>query len=215
MPSPRSKWRWCWSITGQILVPFPLELALSGVKRALQPDERLWYRRRFTIPEEWHGQRVLLHIGAVRLADQRLAQWSLAGDAPGRLPALPVRAHPLSAAGENELIVAVWDPTDTHWQARGKQVLQPRSIWYTAVSGIWQTVWLEAVPETYLAGLKITPELDSGSVLVQARLDGPQAEKLPVRVTVLEQGKPIASGEACRRTGAAPGDPQPAPLEPG
>ena len=86
-------------------------------------------------------------------------------------------------AGENELILAVWDPTDTHWQARGKQVLQPKGIWYTAVSGIWQTVWLEAVPETYIAGLKITPELDSGSLLVQAQVDGPEADKLLVCVT--------------------------------
>ena len=85
-----SRWNWHRTITGQILVPFPIESALSGVKRALQPDERLWYRRRFTMPEDWHGQRVLLHIGGSRLADQCLAQWKLAGDAPGRLPALPV-----------------------------------------------------------------------------------------------------------------------------
>ena len=180
----------------QILVPFPIESALSGVKRALQPEERLWYRRRFRVPEEWHGQRVLLHIGA---ADWQTSAWLngqwLGMHQGGYLPFQFELTSDLQA-GENELVVAVWDPTDTHWQARGKQVLKPRSIWYTAVSGIWQTVWLEAVPETYLAGLKITPELDSGSVLVQARLDGPQAERLPVRVTVLAQGKPIASGEA-------------------
>jgi beta-galactosidase/beta-glucuronidase len=182
--------------SGQILVPFPLESALSGVKRALQPNERLWYRRCFTSPEEWHGQRMLLHIDA---ADWQTSVWLngqwLGMHQGGYLPfQFELTAH--LHAGENELIIAVWDPTDTRWQARGKQVLNPRGIWYTAVSGIWQTVWLEAVPETYIAGLKVTPELDSGSVLVQARLDGPDADKLPIRVTVLEQGKPIVSAEA-------------------
>jgi beta-galactosidase/beta-glucuronidase len=181
--------------SGQMLVPFPLESALSGVKRALQPDERLWYRRRFSIPEEWTDQRVLLHIGA---SDWQTSAWLngqwLGMHHGGYLP-FQFELTPHLQAGENELIVAVWDPTDTHWQARGKQVLQPKGIWYTAVSGIWQTVWLEAVPETYLASLKVTPELDTASVRVQARLDGPEAETLPVRVTVLEQGQVVANGE--------------------
>ncbi|MCU0487008.1 MAG: hypothetical protein MUC85_12965 [Anaerolineales bacterium] len=181
--------------TGQILVPFPLESALSGVKRALQPDERLWYRRRFSLPDNWSGQRILLHIGA---SDWQTSAWLngnwLGMHQGGYLP-FQFELTRYLQAGENELILAVWDPTDTHWQARGKQVLQPKSIWYTAVSGIWQTVWLEAVPETHIARLKITPELDTGSVLLQARLDGPEADNLPVRIHVMEQGQPIASGE--------------------
>ena len=76
--------------TGQILVPFPLESALSGVKRALQPDERLWYRRRFSLPDDWTGTAHPAAHWGVRLANQRLAQWQLAGNAPGRLPAIPV-----------------------------------------------------------------------------------------------------------------------------
>ena len=199
----------------QILVPFPIESALSGVKRALLPEERLWYRRRFTLPEEWHGQRVLLHIGA---SDWQTSAWLnghwLGMHQGGYLP-FQFELTPTLQAGENELVVAVWDPTDTHWQARGKQVLQPHSIWYTAVSGIWQTAWLEAAPETYLAGLKITPELDSGAVLVQARLDGPQTERLPVRVTALAQGKPIASGEAAGGEVLRLAIPNPHPWSPG
>ena len=74
---------------------------------------------------------------------------------------------------QNELLVSVWDPTDTHWQQRGKQVLKPKSIWYTAVSGIWQTVWLEPVPQTYISGLKITPDVDAGTIRVKANLIGP------------------------------------------
>ncbi len=79
--------------------------------------------------------------------------------------------------GENELVVAVSDPTDASWQARGKQVLEPKSIWYTAVSGIWQTVWLEPVPETFIAGLKITPDLDAGTVRVEIQA-GAAADRL-------------------------------------
>ncbi len=181
--------------TGQLLVPFPLESALSGVKRALQPDERLWYRRRFSLPDNWSGQRILLHIGA---SDWQTSAWLngnwLGMHQGGYLP-FQFELTRYLQEGENELILAVWDPTDTHWQARGKQVLQPKGIWYTAVSGIWQTVWLEAVPETYLAGLKITPDLDSGSVLVEVQLDGPQAESLPIRIQVLDHDRPAASGE--------------------
>ena len=182
--------------TGQILVPFPLESALSGVKRVLQPDERLWYRRRFSLPENWTGKRVLLHIGA---CDWQTSAW-LNGDwlgmhQGGYLP-FQFELTRYLQEGENELILAVWDPTDTQWQARGKQVLQPKGIWYTAVSGIWQTVWLEAVPETHIAGLKITPELDSASLLVRAQLDGPEADKLLVRVQVLDHNRPVVSGEA-------------------
>jgi beta-galactosidase/beta-glucuronidase len=141
-------------------------------------------------------QRILLHFGA---SDWQTSAWlnghRLGLHQGGYLPFhFELTAH--LQAGENELVVAVWDPTDTHWQARGKQVLQPKSIWYTAVSGIWQTAWLEPVPETYIGGLKITPELDSGAVLVQAGLDGLDADRLPVQVHVLEQGQPIASGEA-------------------
>ncbi len=201
--------------TGQILVPFPLESALSGVKRALQPDERLWYRRRFSIPGAWSGKRVLLHIGA---ADWQATAW-LNGQPLGKHQGgyMPFQFELTQAlkSGENELVISVWDPTDTHWQARGKQVLQPKGIWYTAVSGIWQTVWLEAVPETYLSRLKIIPELDSGSVLVQPRLDGPEAERLTVHVTVLEQGKPIASSEGSSGQVLSLEIPDPHPWSPG
>ena len=200
--------------TGQILVPFPLESALSGVKRALQPAERLWYRRGFSLPEEWSGRRVLLHIGA---SDWQTDAWLnghwLGKHQGGYLPfQFELTAH--LQAGENELVIAVWDPTDTHWQARGKQVLHPRGIWYTAVSGIWQTVWLEAVTDTHIAGLKITPELDSAAVLVQARLDGPEAEHLPVRVAVLAAGMAVVRGEGAAGQTLRLAIPNPRPWSP-
>jgi beta-galactosidase/beta-glucuronidase len=93
---------------------------------------------------------------------------------------------------KNELVVYVWDPTDTYWQQRGKQLLKPKSIWYTAVSGIWQTVWLEAVPQTYITGLKITPDVDAGTVRVLAEMVGPGTETSMIHVRVVDGGACVA-----------------------
>ncbi len=154
---------------GSILVPFPLESALSGVGRILQPDERLWYRRMFSIPSKWERKRILLHFGAV---DWEATVWvngqEVGSHRGGYLPFwFDITAHLME--GENELVVSVWDPTDKYWQQHGKQVIKPKSIWYTAVSGIWQTVWLEPVEETYIEGLKITPDIDSRIGKIESR----------------------------------------------
>ena len=121
---------------GSILVPFPIESALSGVKRPLHPKERLWYRRTFQVPFEWQGQRILLHFGAVDWETQVWLNGQAAGTHQGGFIPFSFEITRYLAAGENELLIAVWDPSDSHWQARGKQVLRPKSIWYTAVSGI-------------------------------------------------------------------------------
>lgn len=135
---------------GEILVPFPVESALSGVKRPLLPDQRLWYRRTFVVPDAWRGRRVLLHFGAVDWEAEVRVNGQPAGSHRGGWLPFSFDITPLLRAGENELVVAVWDPTDSSWQERGKQVLEPRTIWYTAASGIWQTVWLEPVPGAYV-----------------------------------------------------------------
>ena len=180
---------------GQILVPFPIESALSGVKRPLQPDQQLWYRRTFTVPAGWRGRRVLLHFGAV---DWEATVWvncqPIGAHRGGYLP-FNFDITPSLHDGPNELVVAVWDPTDAFWQQRGKQVLKPRSIWYTAVSGIWQTVWLEPVPETYIAGLKVTPDIDTGEVRIQARVEGALTEAL-LRVDVTSGVEALAGSSA-------------------
>ncbi len=177
---------------GKILVPFALEAALSGVGRGLQPDERLWYRRTFSIPPGWEGQRILLHFGAV---DWEATIWvngqEIGKHRGGYLPFwFDITGKMLE--GENELVLSVWDPTDTSWQQHGKQTLKPKGIWYTAVSGIWQTVWLEPVPETYIDRLKITPDIDSQSVTVEVLAGG--AEKFPSdsRVQVFDEGTLVA-----------------------
>jgi len=196
----RDKWQnlnglWEYAITpkgsnkpefeGEILVPFAIESALSGVKHSLLPEELLWYRRKFTIPIEWAGQRVLLHFGAV---DWECKVWingvEIGSHRGGYIPFYFDITNQL-LKDENELIVSVWDPTDQCWIARGKQVLNPKSIWYTAVSGIWQTVWLEPVPQTFVQGLRLTPDIDAELLQVVVTLNG-DSEDNQVQVTALD-----------------------------
>lgn len=160
-PAVPAKW------DGKILVPFCVESALSGVKKALAPKDLLWYRRTFTVPKEWRGKRLLLHFGAV---DWRCHVWvngELVGKHTGGYDPFSFDiTGALKGDESQELVVKVFDPTDSHWQPRGKQVLKPRGIWYTAVSGIWQTVWLEPVPESRIDSLVITPDIDRGRITV-------------------------------------------------
>jgi beta-galactosidase/beta-glucuronidase len=161
---------------GQILVPFGVESALSGVKRPLQPDEWLWYRRTFILPEDWTGQRILLHFGAV---DWECTVWvngqEIGNHRGGYVPfRFDITDH--IQASENEILVRVWDPSDQSWIARGKQVLKPKGIWYTAVSGIWQTVWLEPVPDSYVNRIKLTPDIDTETLEITVDLEGPAGD---------------------------------------
>ena len=167
----------------EIVVPFPPESALSGVGRVLQPDEYLWYRREFALPEGFNAGRVLLHFGAV---DQTARVWLNGEDVcvhtGGFLP-FSADITELLTEGANTLVVRVTDGTDRSYHTRGKQKLKPGGIWYTPVSGIWQTVWCESVPENYITSLFITPHLEDGSVelnvggegTVRAVIDGADA----------------------------------------
>jgi Glycosyl hydrolases family 2, sugar binding domain/Glycosyl hydrolases family 2/Glycosyl hydrolases family 2, TIM barrel domain len=158
---------------GQILVPFPVESALSGVMKAVGPDNRLWYRRTFEVPAKWSGRRILLHFGAV---DWDATVWvngkQVGSHKGGYDPFTFDITDALKGAGPQQIIVSVWDPTNTGTQPRGKQVLKPGGIWYTAVTGIWRTVWLEAVPKTYIESIRIVPDIDSESVRVVANCQG-------------------------------------------
>jgi hypothetical protein len=158
---------------GRIRVPFPIESRLSGVGRALAPDERLWYRRTFVVPDAWRAEgRVLLHFEAVDWEAEVLVDGTSLGVHRGGYDRFTLDiTDALAEAGPHELVVAVRDPTDTGEQPRGKQTLRPRGIWYTAVSGIWQSVWLEPVPETSIRGLRTTTDA-SGAVTVLAKVNG-------------------------------------------
>ncbi len=146
----------------QILVPFPVESALSGV---MKHAERVWYRRTFSVPKGWAGQRVLLHFGAV---DWEATVWvngkKLGVHQGGFDPFSFDITDELTKDGEQEVIVGVWDPTDKGAQPRGKQVNKPGGIFYTAVTGIWQTVWLEPVSAVSIESLKIVPDIDRSIV---------------------------------------------------
>lgn len=169
---------------GEILVPFAVESSLSGVQKMLGKDNELWYQREFTIPSNWKGDNVLLHFGAV---DWKADVWVndvMVGQHTGGYTPFSFNITPaLNKTGANKLVVKVWDPTDEGFQARGKQVNKPEGIWYTPVSGIWQTVWLEPVPEKHIENLKITPNIDGRVLQVEAFANvATPSDKVVVRV---------------------------------
>jgi beta-galactosidase/beta-glucuronidase len=156
------------SFDTQILVPFPVESALSGVMRPVTENDRLWYRRRFELPPIWRGRRIILNFGAVDFETTVLVNGKEVGRHRGGYDGFGFDiTDALKLEGVNELLVSVWDPTDAGTQPRGKQVRRPHSIWYTSTSGIWQTVWLEAVTAAHFTGLIITPDIDHGCVKVK------------------------------------------------
>jgi beta-galactosidase/beta-glucuronidase len=149
------------SFDGTILAPFAIESALSGVKRALAPEQRLWYRRTFKAPD-LKSKRLLLHFGAVDWRAEVFVNGTRVGEHEGGYDPFTFDVTPAlkSSASQQEITVAVWDPTDTASQPRGKQILNPNGIWYTAVSGIWQTVWLEPVPSAYITRISMIPDVE-------------------------------------------------------
>ncbi len=149
---------------GEILVPFCAESALSGVGKAVSPEQNLWYRRTVEVPEGWKGRRVLLHFGAVDWEAVVSVNGKELGTHKGGSNPFSFDVTDALKAGKNELIVKVWDPTDTGSQPRGKQVQKPGGIWYTAVTGIWQTVWMEPVPMKSIVQVRAVPDIDTGSV---------------------------------------------------
>lgn len=177
---------------GNILVPYCVESALSGVQRALKPEQFLWYHRTVELSPRAPGQRLLLHFGAV---DWRADVWvngHEVGSHAGGYDAFTLDIT--DAAGEDEeieILVRVQDPTDEGVQPRGKQVLEPSGIWYTAVSGIWQTVWLETVPATWINTLQVDADPQTGQVLLRPHLAG-EKSMARVEARVLLNGRPVA-----------------------
>ena len=152
---------------GEIVVPFSPEAPLSGAARGPAKDEYLHYRRGFTLPEGFQKSRVLLHFGAVdQIAEVFVNGVSAAKHSGGYWP-FSADITSLLREGENILRVTVRDNADDPTFAYGKQRYKRGGMWYTAQSGIWQTVWLESVPEVYVKSLRITPEFDEARVRIE------------------------------------------------
>ena len=154
------------SFNGKILVPFAIESALSGVGKTVGKDSVLWYKTFFNLPAAMKGQNVLLHFGAVDWDAQVYINGQKIGSHQGGYDPFTFDITSALKKGSQQLEVRVWDPSDDGPQPRGKQVKRPNGIWYTSVTGIWQTVWLEAVPKTYIANAKQTPDIDKQIVSI-------------------------------------------------
>jgi beta-galactosidase/beta-glucuronidase len=171
----------CKDLRGKIVVPFPVESALSGVKLHF---DRLWYCRTFTVPSEWAGKRVKLHFGAVDYEAEVFVNGKSVGIHRGGYDAFSFDITGfLTPSVPQELIVRVYDPTEFGGQPRGKQTTNPESIMYTSTTGIWQTVWLEPVEQVSIDNLKIVPDADHGLLHLRVNSAGP-SRGLPVAVAV-------------------------------
>ena len=175
-------------LDGRILVPFPIESALSGV---MKQGERMWYRRTMAVPAEWKGKRVLLHFGAVDWEATVYVNGKKIGDHRGGFDPFSFDiTDALKEGGPQELIVGVFDPTNNGQQPRGKQVLKPGGIMYTSTTGIWQTVWMEPVPDAAISGLVLTPDVDGSCLRLTVDASG-KADDLQVEAVALADGKPV------------------------
>ena len=157
------------NLTNVILVPFPMESALSGV---MQYSMFSWYRRTFTVPEAWSGQRIILHFDAVNWRSQIYVNGQSVGIHTGGYDPFSYDITPYLNGGTNELIVRVYSPEDSGGEPRGKQTLYPGGVMFTSSSGIWQTVWLEPVPTTSISSIHLTPDIDNNRLLVNVAIAG-------------------------------------------
>ncbi len=179
-----------------ILVPFPVESALSGLRLRVEPKQRMWYRRTFTVPEAWRRGRVLAHFTVVDWDTQVLVNGRDVGRHVGGYDAFSFDiTDALKPDAEQELVVSVWDPTNEGGQPIGKQTLHPGGIFYTPSSGIWGTVWLESVPKTYIRKFTLTPDIDAGVLKLTVEADGGK-----VRAVARDGGKTVGEAKG------APGD---------
>ncbi|MBN1789217.1 MAG: beta-galactosidase [Bacteroidales bacterium] len=181
---------------GKILVPFAIESSLSGVQKAVGDQNELWYHRTFEIPPAWKNYRVMLNFGAVDWkADVWINNTRIGSHTGGYTPfSLDITPF-IVKSGKQELVVRVWDPTDEGFQPHGKQVNKPQSIWYTSVTGIWQTVWIEPVEQVHISQIKTIPDVDGSSVSVLAMARDAVAGDL-VEVKIMDKGKLVSSGRS-------------------
>lgn len=180
---------------GNILVPFAVESSLSGVQKEVGADNELWYKREFTVPASWKNRQIALNFGAVDWKADVFVNDILIGSHTGGFTPFSFDITPyLKGNGKQKLVVRVWDPTEKGYQAVGKQTSHPEGIWYTAVTGIWQTVWMEPVAENHVVALKAIPDIDAGSLSVTVNTANPGKSSL-VEVKLLDKGKVLATAK--------------------
>ena len=180
------------SYDGMILVPFCAESYLSGVEKPVTKDNELWYHRTFTVPEGWAGKHIILNFGAV---DWRADVWVNGHHLAchkGGFTSFSMDITDALCDSVQELVVRVWDPTDDGYQLRGKQSLEPHTIYYTAVTGIWQTVWIEPVMQEHISRVTTFPDYDNAQVRLLANTEGDMTD-CSLRVRVLFDDEVVAS----------------------
>lgn len=182
------------SFDGEILVPFAVESSLSGVMKPLGQHKALWYNREFTVPSAWKGDRIILHFGAVDWHAQVWVNDMKVGEHKGGYSPFSFDITPALQKGSNRLTVKVLDPSADGWQPRGKQSNRPWILWYTTVSGIWQTVWMEPVAENRIESLKTTPDIDAGTLNVKPTVKAD--ENCVIEVKLYDGDKLIASDKS-------------------
>ncbi|WP_207532104.1 sugar-binding domain-containing protein [Desertivirga arenae] len=175
-------------LSRSILVPFAVESALSGV---MEHHESIWYRRKFNVPGSWKGERILLHFGAVDYETEVFVNGKSLGIHTGGYDpfSFDITAQ-IKETGAQDIALRVYDPTDKGGFPRGKQTLNPQGIMYTSVTGIWQTVWLEPVPQTSISDLKIVPDIDRSVVKLFVQTDK-TTQNLEVAIQIKDKGKVI------------------------
>jgi hypothetical protein len=178
---------------GKILVPFPLESSLSGVMKNLTENEVLWYSKEFELRNEWKGNKILLNFGAIDWKSEIYINYKKVGEHEGGFTPFSLDiTNYIKYDEKNNLIVKVFDPTDTSYQPVGKQTLKPNGIWYTAVSGIWQTVWIEPVKDHYITNIFINNNFDKKQIKVYFKINSDIL--LPIKFTLSYKEKVIING---------------------
>ena len=182
---------------GKILVPFAVESSLSGVQQLVGEANELWYKRTFQVPSAWKGKEILLHFGAVDWQADVFVDDVLIGSHVGGYTPFSLNVTPYLSAksATHKLVVRVWDPSDKGYQPRGKQVSNPEGIWYTPVTGIWQTVWLEPVNASHITAIKAIPDVDKQVMHVTVSACSPSLASDIIEVELLDKGQVIASAK--------------------
>jgi len=179
---------------GKILVPFAVESALSGVGKFVGGENRVWYHTTLSIPSSFKRKAVLLHFGAVDWECDVFVNGQKIGTHRGGYDPFSFDITSVLKPGRQDIVLSVWDPSDDGPQPRGKQINSPHGIWYTPVTGIWQTVWMEAVSITHIVSIRQTPDLQQQSVSVKVDVSNLKLGDR-IKFTVRDQGEVVAVRE--------------------